>query len=381
MSSVGSPSEQRKRAARLALATISVLPVSNLDTAKKRIPRPQFVDSKSCTLSEAKASQTRILAVASPQGKSLVPRGWLDTEGDWSRELRAWSPERRQEQARRRAEAEALIQAKEEQEEKEREKQQCEQEVAIEKHSTAKTSISCAEKDSASVQAELVSVVSPGTPGISQLLLNDSPPQKFLIGSELSCEMRCSDPVSEEVDIEDMCLSDIEELLGEQTEGSSTPKRFANEPSTCRSQPTGEVADLLEELAASASCFDAGDYWIGCSWDIEGLREDAEQLRQERYAYEENIWRTDINMGDITPSDAKDLALMASPQRSPSPELDYPIFTRQQPLKLTFVECDSPDMHRRIAYRRTFARRCLGPGSDAHLGRKLRKILGASSLD
>lgn len=44
-------------------------------------------------------------------------------------------------------------------------------------------------------------------------------------------------------------------------------------------QPAGEVAELLSDLQRALGTTNPGDYWVGGTWDLEGLREDAEIAR------------------------------------------------------------------------------------------------------
>jgi len=74
---------------------------------------------------------------------------------------------------------------------------------------------------------------------------------------------------------EELYLSDIEEMLEPPSPNEPPPKLPVP-------GPEGEVADLLAELAAEAPGLNNGDYWTGQSWNIEALREDVEEQRQEQ---------------------------------------------------------------------------------------------------
>jgi hypothetical protein len=126
-------------------------------------------------------------------------------------------------------------------------------------------------------------------------------------------------------DIDDMCLSEVEEILGEKEASSGT---------CVREHPQGEVASLLIGLADNAGHFDSGDYWVDGAWDLEALREDAEQQRQERWAHEEGLWRRNQSTAELDNAGLQDscpaepcrsLSGLSSRERSPSPE--YPIFS------------------------------------------------------
>merc|ERR1712216_550145 len=88
--------------------------------------------------------------------------------------------------------------------------------------------------------------------------------------------------------VEDLYLSDVEELLDECDFSSPMPERLRAEdlPSLrcARSPPEGEAAALLAQLAANCPRFDPGDYWVNDSWDLQALREDVELEWQERCA-------------------------------------------------------------------------------------------------
>jgi hypothetical protein len=144
-----------------------------------------------------------------------------------------------------------------------------------------------------------------------------------------------------------------------------------------RPQPPEEVARLLEELAASATAFDAGDYWIDGAWDLEGLREDVEQLHEEQQICKESQFRIQA----CTTVQAESGPIEVSPQRSSSPEVDYPIFVRPQPMRLTSLDPQKSPVKRRKGFRQSFAKRRRKPVSDMILAWKLRRLLSTSDQE
>jgi hypothetical protein len=103
-----------------------------------------------------------------------------------------------------------------------------------------------------------------------------------------------------EADYADMCLSDVEDVLIENMGNGKISLHDGPQ-----SQPKGEVVQLLSELAIAADHFDANDYCVNGCWDLEGLREDVRQQRDE-----------------------------LQKQEAPDPDADYPVFGQRQPLKL-----------------------------------------------
>jgi len=291
----------------------------------------------------------------------VLRRFGSDPNEDWSMELRAWSPERRQEQAKRRAMAEALLKAKEEEE------QRIEEQPIVEKSSASKPRADSA-KSSAGPSAVRDQVadrngeVEEGALRLSEVgdpvgehckdtsvpteeCEDTSGPTELpaacsqrglqaaeasgLLQAESVCQ-DCNETAASQTmvtvsDIDDMCLSEVEEILGDKEASSRT---------CVREHPQGEVASLLIELADNAGHFDSGDYWVDGAWDLEALREDAEQQRQERWAHEEGLWRRNQSTAELDTAGLQDSCPaepcrsqsdLSSRERSPSPE--YPIFS------------------------------------------------------
>merc|ERR1712100_613731 len=98
-------------------------------------------------------------------------------------------------------------------------------------------------------------------------------------------------------------------------------------------RPRGEVAFLLKELRTHAARFDARDYWMNGSWDLEALREDADLQCNDHWSHEETLWQTDAVSSAI--DSPRKRATTPLPERSPSPE--YPIFAEVQSQRLAFT--------------------------------------------
>lgn len=277
----------------------------------------------------------------------------LNPDEDWSRELRAWSPERRQEQAERRAAAEKLMKAKEEAGENESVRSSSatpmEQSLPVspaageapagdledacfsqtedlveEAGDRTMTSI-----DASSLPVSTATGKAPardlGDMCFGQIYASSlpvSPAAGEVLATDLEdmCRSEAEEPAKDassppvnlairEVparDLEDMCLSELEDdFAAEVCDGTSR----------ARSRPEDEVASLLEQLAAVAERFDAGDYWRikDGRWDLEALREDVKELA--------------LFTPEKQPADA-------SPHFAPSPR--YPIFDRRRPQRLDF---------------------------------------------
>jgi len=174
-----------------------------------------------------------------------------------------------------------------------------------------------------------------------------------------------------EVDIDDMCLSEVEETLEEKADSTSAaaaakPWRGAE----------GPVAILLEELSANAAHFDAGDYWVNGAWDLEALREDVEQQREDRCAHDASLWCREPCADTAAPSSTRQDVDEIKPreavhERSPSPE--YPVFASARCQTLIALPCGSIESQQTGR----FAKMSSSPDSDMCLRRKLQQMLGA----
>lgn len=170
--------------------------------------------------------------------------------------------------------------------------------------------------------------------------------------------------------LQEMCLSDIEEVLAdmvgagvhhgaskpEESAGISAPPVTENHP-----EPEGEVAQLLAELSAAANHFDASDYWVNGCWDLEGLKEDVGQQRDDHALYPEEVLPSSPSTqlvpsggaaecnGQLQESDSAAVSLVDS-----TPSEEYPIFRRPRLLVLPFGS------------------------KDDNLARKLQRVLGGA---
>lgn len=334
----------------------------------------------------AQSRTKKILFLGSPQ-VTHSRRGWSDPEGDWSRELRAFSPERREEQAKRRAMAEAFIKAKEEQVEDDETEQQSQlQPVELKRVRRRKRKslnvarfkdIDACPSSHESLGEKLKKNDPEHSMSIDQATEEDAPSNALSQGLS---EIQTKDST-----LERELLASLNDLLEqrEQNASSSSGDSDLEIVSDNRVHPPEEVLRLLEELSASATGFDAGDYWIDGAWDLEGLREDVEQLHEEQQICEESQSRSRAQTGVQaqigTTSDGAEHELCESAQRSESPDPEYPIFVRPEPVRLTSLEpqaIDSPSLPRH-----SFRSRRRKPVSDMILAWNLKRLLSSSEND
>jgi len=162
----------------------------------------------------------------------------------------------------------------------------------------------------------------------------------------------------------DLCLSEIEDILEEGSRGSAPPW----------TKPKGEAARLLKELHTNAQHFDVKDYWVNGAWDLEGLREDAEVQREERWAHEEHLWRQDAAVPTATSPQRVHVVVADDSQQDRSPSPEYPIFSSVQPQRLALTVTGSFSSVPRVG---RFAKSTLRAESDGSFGQKLRQLFGS----
>jgi len=383
--------DRRERAFHSALAKVLELPKRK---AFALVPRERPSDEGEPTQSP----RNRALFLASPRNTRPRRDKFSDPEGDWSRELRAFSPERREEQAKRRAIAEAFIKAKEEQVEEEepqqlkpielkRVRRRKRKSINASKLADIDTTATCDDTSHIGKQHDSDYTPSKNATSIAQVAdtsteVSRQHPSKEHGNNSCAERARLAVQTSAEAatsKMDDVCWSDVEELLDQCSQNASSGDSDVEVMHDARYHPPEEVARLLEELAMSAKGFDAGDYWIDGAWDVEGLREDVEQLHQEQHICEESRSRNHTCTNTVAENEPD----KTSAQRSESPEPDYPIFLRPQPMKLSSLE---PQIGNRSSLprgtnRHAFAKRRRKPISDLILAWQLRKLLRSSDQE
>eukprot|EP00928_Gymnodinium_smaydae_P100751 TRINITY_DN9958_c0_g1_i1.p3 TRINITY_DN9958_c0_g1~~TRINITY_DN9958_c0_g1_i1.p3 ORF type:complete len:167 (-),score=32.60 TRINITY_DN9958_c0_g1_i1:93-593(-) len=75
----------------------------------------------------------------------------------------------------------------------------------------------------------------------------------------------------------------IDAATVEAVNGATSTASESRPPADCPPNPSGEVAELLAELATDpVPEFKVEDYWVHGEWDLDGLRDDVAMLRLER---------------------------------------------------------------------------------------------------